>query len=237
MKYYQYSRRKNGGAGLYIIMACGLIAVGAIAWFAVSRIAGNTVPPKNSSSQLTKSEYSTPDESYNDITPSDITSDVANSVSDIPYTSSEQENTEPEKAEPKQAPIMPVDGKILKEYNDAALQYSATYGDLRLHTAVDIEANSGTTVKAAADGTVIATDESASLGKTVTIDHGNGIIMKYCGLDNVVVSTGKKVSMGDPIAVVGSIPSECADKSHIHLEATKNGKIVSPMDIIGKIPE
>jgi murein DD-endopeptidase MepM/ murein hydrolase activator NlpD len=80
-------------------------------------------------------------------------------------------------------------------------------------------------------------DESALLGKTVTIDHGNGIIIKYCGLENILVSTGKKVNMGDSIAVVGNVPSECADNSHIHLEATKNGEVVSPLDVIGKIPE
>lgn len=240
MKYYESSRRRKNGTGLYILIACGLIAVGIIAWFAVSRIASDTVP-KTPSSSLTPSNdvsYNDRTSSYNDITSSDMgSSNVANSVSDVPYTSSEQEEPEQTESEPPQAPIMPVDGEILKDFSDSALQYSATYGDLRLHTGVDIEATAGTTVKAAAAGTVTATDDSASLGKTVTVDHGNGIIIKYCGLDNVVVSVGKKLAMGDPIAVVGSIPAECADRSHLHIEATQNGEAVSPMDIIGKIPE
>lgn len=235
MKYYSSASRKKNSNGLYIVIACGLIAVGAIAWFAVSRISGKTTENPTPSKDQT---YDKPYTSYNDITtPENTLSDVANSVSDIPYTSSEPEASEPQETEPKQAPIMPVDGEILKDFSNSALQFSQTYGDMRLHTGVDIKAELGTTVKSAADGTVTATDDSALLGKTVTIDHGNGIIIKYCGLENVLVSTGKKVNMGDSIAVVGNVPSECADNSHIHLEATKNGEVVSPLDVIGKIPE
>ena len=210
-----------------------------LAWFAVSRM----VAPKNNESSPMPSpseSMSYPDStsSYNNDTsmPEVTSSIVANPVTDVPY-SSEKETSSVTEEQPKQAPIMPIDGKIIKDFSEAALQYSSTYADMRLHSGIDIEAAAGSAVKSAADGTVTATEESATLGKTVTIDHGNGIIMKYCGLDNVAVSQGKKVKMGDPIAVVGDIPSECADKSHLHLEATKNGKSVSPMDVIGQLPE
>lgn len=241
MKYYQSSGRKKGGIGLYVLIAFAFIAVGIIAWFSVSRMFADTSPEKPSPSVMPSDdmEYDKPSSSYNDTTtPDNTTSDVVNSVESVPYDSSESDTEEPKaEDEPKQAPIMPIEGSVLKDYSDTALQYSATYDDMRLHTGVDIEAEAGTTVLAAADGTVTATDESASLGKTVTIDHGDGIIIKYCGLENVVVSTGKTIKMGDPIAVVGSIPAECADKSHLHIEATKNGEIISPMEIIGVIPE
>lgn len=239
MKYYPSSGRKKNGTGLYIVIAFGLIAVGIIAWFTVSRISrGTTESPTPSTTPSKDQTYDKPYTSYNDTTGPDSTmSDVANSVSDIPYASSEPEVSKPQKSEPKQAPIMPIDGEILKDFSNSALQFSQTYGDMRLHTGLDIKAELGATVKSSASGTVTATDESALFGKTVTIDHGDGIIIKYCGLENVLVSTGKKVNMGDPIAVVGSIPSECADNSHIHLEATKNGEVVSPLDVIGKIPE
>ena len=106
------------------------------------------------------------------------------------------------------------------------------------HNGLDMISASGEPVHAAADGVVAEITRSRKgLGNVVTIDHGNGIIMKYCGLDNVQVSEGKKVKMGDPIAVVGSIPCECADKSHLHLEATKKGESISPMDVIGQLPE
>lgn len=239
MKYYESRSKKRAGGTLYLLLACSLIAVGMLTWFAVSRM----VRPKNDNNSSVSDpsngmSYPETDSSYNeDTTMSEITSSiVANPVTDIPYSSEEQTSAaEPE--EPKQAPIMPIDGKLLKEHSTTALQFSATYNDLRLHNGIDIEAAAGSTVKAAADGTVTSTEESATLGKTVTIDHGNGIIMKYCGLDNVQVSEGKKVKMGDPIAVVGSIPCECADKSHLHLEATKKGESISPMDVIGQLPE
>ena len=241
MNYYESpKRKKRGDTGLYILIACGLIAVGVLTWFAVSRNSNKIMDKNPPLSQSSEDKMSYPDmnSSYNESvnTPSkDNASGVNKPVSDVPYSSEKTESTKDK--EPVQAPIMPVEGKILKDFNDAVLQYSATFGDMRLHTGVDIEAKPGTTVKAAAAGIVTATDESASLGKTVTIDHSNGIIIKYCGLDNVTVAVGKKVKMGDPIAVVGSIPAECADKSHLHIEATKDGKVISPLEIIGKLPK
>lgn len=48
--------------------------------------------------------------------------------------------------------ILPVGGKILKDYDDRNLQYSETYKDWRLHLALDIAANKGTAVFSACKG-------------------------------------------------------------------------------------
>ena len=75
--------------------------------------------------------------------------------------------------------------------------------------------------------------ENTELGKCVTIDHSNGIVIKYCGFDTLAVAKGEGVTTGRVIGTVGTVTSECADESHIHIEAQKDNKSVSPLKILG----
>lgn len=232
MKYFENPKSKKGGlnTGFYITVICCLVAVGAAAWFALSR-SSSTVPQSDPQSKPDQS-YNDPSSSYNDNEPSiqpPPTEQTQNPVIDVPY---EEPIPEPE-AEPKQALIMPVTGEIIKEFSDTALQFSATYCDLRLHTGLDIAAKNKTAVYASGDGTVKSVEESGALGNFVTIEHRDGIVFKYCGLETINVASGQKVTMGEAIGTVGTVPCECMDSEHLHLEAYIDGKAVSPMDIIG----
>ncbi len=232
MKYYEpFKASKRKRRSIQGVVAALLIAVGIFAWAAVS---GQKVDTKENNKQPQTPSYRQDIPSY-DYTEPEIEddTDVNNTVEDIPYEEEEPAVNE----EPLQAPIMPLEGEITKNFSNTALQYSATFDDLRLHTGIDIAAEINTTVKSVAAGIVLSTDESAMLGKTVTIDHGNGIIMKYCGLETISTQNGKTVTMGEPIGTVGAVPSECNEKSHLHLEMTLNGEPCSPLDYIGKIPE
>ena len=71
------------------------------------------------------------------------------------------------------------------------------------------------------------------LGKVVTIDHGDKITLNYCGLNSISVKVGQKVSSGDIIGTIGSIPCESSDGIHLHLSALVEGKIVSPLKAMG----
>lgn len=238
MKYYESPKRKKGAphTALYITIACCLIAVGAVAWFASARRTPETASssqPQSSQSRQ-ESSQSTPQVSYNGvpsaydieepIRPESTAEPAGNTVSDVPYE---------EPAEPDQALILPADGEIIKDFSDTALQFSATYNDLRLHTGIDIACANGTAVMAAGDGTVTAVDQSASLGNYVTIAHRDGIVLKYCGLESIDVVSGQSVKMGDPIGTAGTVPGECADKEHLHLEAFLKDKPISPLEVIG----
>ena len=128
---------------------------------------------------------------------------------------------------------MPVGGEVIKDYSEKQLQSSATYGDMRIHTGIDIACEDGTSVSAAGDGKVTAFEESSSLGTTVTIDHGNGITTKYAALKNVKVKEGDKVTAGDIIGTVTTVPGECADQSHLHFEVFKNGHSAAPLSTLG----
>ncbi|MCQ2450059.1 MAG: M23 family metallopeptidase, partial [Clostridia bacterium] len=157
MKYYETPHKKNRRSGLIVAVALCLVAVGAVLWQVT---AGNRIKkamPK--SAPLPQVSYSDNTSSYNDTTePPAVSSDVAGSVEEVPYESESQPAEEPQPAAPSYT--LPLEGKIIKHHSDTALQYSATYGDLRLHNGVDIAAKSGATVIAADGGTVTAFEEN-----------------------------------------------------------------------------
>ena len=156
MKYYNTSRFTKAvtSTGFITVVACALIAIGAIGWFALSRSKAVTETPSDNSS-LTPS-YPDANSSYNSKadTPdydNEPAADVNDEVSNVPYTETETTSD----AQPE-APafILPITGNISKGYSDSALQYSATYGDMRLHTGVDILCEIGSNIKSAGSGTV-----------------------------------------------------------------------------------
>ena len=234
MKYYKSSKFTKAitSTGFVTIVACALIAVGAIAWFALSR--NNTVtetPSQNNSQQ----SYPDTDNSYNSkaetpqVTPEEPVTNVNDDVSDVPYSDEEETPAEPEKP----TFVLPITGNISKGYSDSALQYSATYDDMRLHAGVDILCESGSNIKSAGSGTVKSVVEDANYGRVITIEYADSITVKYCGMGSVNVKENDTVTTGDIIGTSGEIPCECADNPHIHIEVTIDGESVSPLAALG----
>ena len=226
MKYTQYSPNKKGSSAFYIIIALCLVLVGVAAWFALTRMNAETADQNIAPQNKTESniqEYNNNNSSYIDNEPEtpSITTDPTN------QEVTDQEYTPADKTQKKKNYTLPVNGEILKDFNLKTLQYSATYNDMRIHAAVDIACNNGTFVTACTDGKTQAIEETADYGKCVTIDHGDGLVIKYCGLKNIGVKKDDPIKMGDRIGAVDTVPCECSDQSHIHLEAYENGKAVS----------
>lgn len=234
MKYSQYSQRRKGSSAFYIIIALCLVLIGIAAWFAVARMnnkTANNIKQGTSSieSKIENSfdEYTDDLESYDDYIKDDTVPNTSDNISTPPKNDDQTASAEAEKIK---AYTMPVNGEILKDFSTKALQYSATYNDMRIHPAVDIMSHEGTLVSAVTDGRIIEIENSAEYGKTVTIDHGDSLVIKYCGLKNVTVEKDTSVRMGDSIGAIGTIPSECSDQSHLHVEAYKSGEAISILD-------
>ena len=94
------------------------------------------------------------------------------------------------------------------------------------HKGMDIAAPYGSTIYAAAGGTVIMSKWYSGYGKCVMIDHGNGIITLYGHASSLYVSVGQVVGKGDPIAAVGS--TGWSSGNHVHFEIRVNGSFVNP---------
>jgi murein DD-endopeptidase MepM/ murein hydrolase activator NlpD len=124
----------------------------------------------------------------------------------------------------------PVEGQTVAMYSVDALSYNQTTRDWRTHDGVDIAADAGTKVCAAADGEVYTVYEDETMGMTVVIRHAGGYVTKYASLaKEVTVAPGDKVLLGQQIGTVGtSALLENAVGEHVHFSVTCNDKAVDP---------
>ncbi|MFZ2541077.1 MAG: peptidoglycan DD-metalloendopeptidase family protein [Gallionella sp.] len=94
------------------------------------------------------------------------------------------------------------------------------------HAGLDVAVERGTPVKASAHGRVLAVDDYFFNGKTIFVDHGNGLITMYCHLDQIDVKTGATVSKGQRIGLSGKTGR--ATGPHLHWSVVLNGAMVDP---------
>ena len=157
-------------------------------------------------------------------------SDISASVTD---PTEGEKPTEPSKpANKKFQTGKPVSGETVLEYAMDCLSYNPTTRDWRVHNGIDIAAEEGTPVCAAAAGVVYTTYEDEGLGTTVVIRHDNGYVTMYSSLDSdVTVSAGDEVKLGQQIGYVGSSALlETAIGDHVHFCVTQNDSSVNPAD-------
>lgn len=96
------------------------------------------------------------------------------------------------------------------------------------HTGIDIAADYGAAIVAAADGKVIFAGYYGGYGYAVIIDHGDGISTLYGHNSELLVKTGDTVKRGQQIAKAGS--TGLSTGPHCHFEVRKNGVPVNPID-------
>lgn len=139
---------------------------------------------------------------------------------------------------PAPAPLVftwPVKGTVIAGFSVEALAYSETMGDWRTHEGLDIAAELGTRVLAAANGTVSAIYEDDLMGTVVEIDHGQGGLMsRYANLAAApTVSVGNAVTTGAVIGAVGeTAAAESGRQAHLHYALLKEGYPVDPADYL-----
>ena len=130
----------------------------------------------------------------------------------------------------------PVAGQTVMAYAMDCLSYNQTTRDWRVHDGVDIAAEAGTAVCAAADGQVYTVYEDDTMGTTVVIRHAGGYVTKYASLAaDVPVSAGSQVTMGQTIGYVGnSALLESAIGDHVHFSVTCNDVTVDPAEFLAE---
>ena len=101
------------------------------------------------------------------------------------------------------------------------------------HSGLDIAANEGTPILAPASGEIVLADELYFNGKTLFIDHGQGLVTMYCHMSKLLATRGEIVEQGDQIGLVGSTGR--ATGPHLHWSVSLNGFRVDPYTLMESI--
>lgn len=109
--------------------------------------------------------------------------------------------------------LWPVQGRITGSFGERIDPFS---GEGAFHRGVDISSEIGTRIIAPADGVVRFADFMNGYGRTVLLDHGNGITTLYGHMSGFAVSAGQLVHRGDTVGYVGQ--SGRSTGPHLHYE-------------------
>ena len=220
------------GKGFYIVLTLCVAVIGVSAW---SMFSGGEVLPDESDVSVSVANM---DEDI--ITETMVKPTPVPSASPVPTAAPENEAPCVEEAENEASAaaadyyIYPVTGEIDVGYSMAALTFNQTMRDWRTHDGLDIAAEVGTQVKAAANGRVTAIEHDDLFGTTVTIAHQNGLESVYSNLaDTPTVSVGDSVGVSQVIGAVGtSALCETGQVAHLHFAMRCNGESVDPMEYL-----
>ena len=151
----------------------------------------------------------------------------------LEQTPSETEQTESKPQKPART-AAPVEGETVAGYAMDCLSYNETTRDWRTHDGIDLAAQAGTAVTAAADGEVYTVYEDDQMGMTVVIRHDGGYTTQYSSLsDEVAVKAGDPVKLGQVIGTVGSTAlMESALGDHVCFRVTCDGETVDPAEFL-----
>ena len=130
--------------------------------------------------------------------------------------------------------MSPVEGAPIFGYSMEALSYNQTTRDWRVHNGIDLAAEDGAPVMAAANGEVYTVYEDDTMGHTVVIRHNDGYTTCYSSLsDAVSVKPGDKVVMGDTIGYAAdSAIVESTLGAHVHFSVTHYDEPMDPEEFL-----
>ena len=125
---------------------------------------------------------------------------------------------------------LPVVGEVLLDYSMDKAIYHSTMQQYKYNPALVLAAAEGTVITAAADGIVTSVYYDAQTGNTVVFDVGDGYELTYGQLEEIAVSEGDRVSMGDLIGKVAAPTIYYSEEgSNVYLKLTKDGTPIDPL--------
>lgn len=138
-----------------------------------------------------------------------------------------QEDSTRIKHTPSIRPVLEGDGRFTDKFG---MRLDPFIDRPKHHDGIDISAEPGTEIYAAAAGRVEKAEHSyrpgQGFGKMVIIDHGNGLKTLYGHLSQVMVKVGQVVDRWDLIGLVGETGR--ATGPHLHYEVLVDGKPINP---------
>jgi murein DD-endopeptidase MepM/ murein hydrolase activator NlpD len=119
--------------------------------------------------------------------------------------------------------LWPVEGRVGSSFGE---RQDPINGEGAFHSGIDIDAPTGTPVRAAADGDVTEADMGNGYGRQVRIDHGHDVVTVYAHLSAMAVVPGQHVIRGQVIGYVGQ--SGRVTGPNLHYEVRVHNVPVNP---------
>ena len=256
MKKIRFSQGKfasfMSSKGFYSAVAICLVGAGAATWLAVNRTI-NSIENSNNTilSEAGFADFPPVEEVERRVPdipappaqpPAPAPSPEPSSLQPTPPSLPEPPSEPEEPSEPAEAPppsptllyTLPVRGSIVNQFSNGELVKNNTLGDWRTHDGVDIAAEKGAEIFAAAAGTVTEVKRDALWGTVLTITHADGKLSIYSGLSEVMpVNTGDAVMAKQAIGKLEGVPSEMSDGTHLHFAIRDKNGWLDPLVVIG----
>ena len=244
------------GKGFALLLTASLLAAAAAGVWAVRALRAELQKSLDGLNAPGTTQQTTPEtepdwDAQEDTTWQQPVTDVANSKADVPQQtpsgassgaqsgsgslrepSALQGASSPASSSAAPASTQPVSGRVLNAYSGDELVYSSTLGDWRTHNGVDYACAQDAQVCAPAAGKVTAVDTDSRWGSVVCIEDSAGHLWRVCGTADPTVQTGDEVSVGQILGRAGSIPNECAEETHIHLEVLQGEQYLDPAKLL-----
>lgn len=153
-----------------------------------------------------------------------------------------QERAKKESALIREAMAHPDSRPVMEKFSiPVAGEISTTFGAGRIlngqprnqHSGVDIKASFGEKVRAVSRGRVVLTGHFFFNGKSVFIDHGNGVYSMYFHLSEIAVTTGDELVKGAVIGRIGSTGRSTG--AHLHFGMKIKSATIDPLRFIAAL--
>jgi murein DD-endopeptidase MepM/ murein hydrolase activator NlpD len=124
--------------------------------------------------------------------------------------------------------LNPVDGAVVAGFGYRTNPWP------EFHKGLDLAADYGAPVHAAAAGVVASAGWDGGFGIKVDIDHGNGYHTWYAHLSRVAVAVGQTVAKRQTIGAVGATGE--ATGPHLHYQIVRDGTAIDPAPFLDGVP-
>ena len=121
--------------------------------------------------------------------------------------------------------IHPVEGSITSAFGSR----EETEIISAFHQGIDIGAVSGTPIKSAISGTVVASSYAGDYGNHIKIQNGE-VLTVYAHCSELEVNVGDEIKQGQEIAKVGATGKVTGP--HLHFEIRRDGRYIDPQMIL-----
>lgn len=101
------------------------------------------------------------------------------------------------------------------------------YGTSHFHDGIDLDARSGTPLRAVSSGVITLASRYGGYGLAVKIDHGRGVVTQYSHMSSIEVEVGQRVAAGEHIGYSGN--TGVTTGPHLHFSVFVNNSPVDPL--------